>query len=532
MLNIRVVIMICPNCNNEVRDYKKVCSYCGHIFEDNLFKKSYNSIINGYVDKYSKVPIKSYKTKHNSSKIIFKNILIDDITQKHSKGSTPEEFTINFYKEKRYGAFFAENMYWTILFLIIYDYVIFTRDSFVYELFSNSIRIDQVFLERINKIDFNSLKNISNITNQIIEAYFRNISHRIPPDEFNNYDDYCCGLRDNFKVDDLIVASSYLTDEQLILIFERMGDDFKYYSFGLPDLIVYNDEEFFFVEVKSKDDAPSFKQIQWHKFLTEVVGIDVVLFMIDKTDEQVHNIKKMYDVELLDSKKRKSLNKETSKKAVFIDWGDDRLKKLIVKVDSSKFKRLIRLRASGSFVKRKGHIVNEYSYISRDDFKQLRDWEQYHDAITLVKYDCIYKEASKLYNTDSFGDYRPTKKQFERNKHAKSLENEGKYSEAVDLYMENVKEKTGSPVTYKRLIYILNKFNRFNDIVNLMDIAIPIFVALDDKNNVLRFIFQKSSAMYGGKWANDLYFLSSNDSKIKQENPKKDKQMDLSSYFN
>lgn len=524
--------MKCPDCSNEVRDYIKVCQFCGHIFEENIFENPYDDIIKEYKDKYSNIPVNTYKTRQFDSKIIFKNFLTDNKSQEVFNNLSPEEFTINFYKQKGYHAFFAENKYWIILLLMIYEYKEFISRSYIYELLSTSILFDQTFLDKIDNIDFESLNRISNITNRIIEAYFGNIRRIMLINESYNSKIKKYGLNDNFTVDDFIVANSYLTNEQLILIFERIGDDFKYYAFGLPDLIVYNDDEFFFVEVKSKGDVPSSKQVQWHKFLSEVVGIDVVLFMIEKTNEQIQTIEKKYDVELFDSKKRKALNKKLNKEPIFIDWNDDRLKNLIFKVDSKEFERIIGIRVKYKSIVTKKYVVNDYTWISHKDFERIKDWTEYNKAVTKGKYDLIYKAASKLYHTNSFEDYRPTKKQFERNQKAKSLENEGKYSEALKLYLENVMEKTGSPVTYKRLIYILNKFNRFDDIVNLMDIAIPIFITLNDKKNVIRFLYQKFSAMNDNKWVDDLSNVPSNDSKIKQDSHKKDKQSDLSSYFN
>ena len=97
--------------------------------------------------------------------------------------------------------------------------------------------------------------------------------------------------------------------------------------------------------------------------------------------------------------------------------------------------------------------------------------------------------------------------------------------------MENVIEKTGSSITYKRLIFILNKFDRFNDVVKLMDIAIPIFVTMNDKTNSLRFIAQKFAAMNENKSVSSSEFITSDSLKSEKKKPTT-KQMDLSSYFN
>ena len=296
------------------------------------------------------------------------------------------------------------------------------------------------FIEKISCLDFNKIEDIYSINNLIITSYFENLRWTIMEMGIEHYMKYGCGLRDNFTVDDLIVANTYLNKEQLKLIFERMGDDFKYYAYGLPDLIVYNDKEFIFVEVKSKMDVPSFRQIQWHKFLTEVVGINVVLFMINKTGREIRNIEKSYGEKLLDSKKRKSIVNDMDLNKTFVNWDEPCLKSLMVVVDDKVF------------------IRNFTSDL------------------------CIlYKNAVNLYYADSSNNYKTLKEHLNRNKEAELLENEGDFFNAIKLYLENVAEKTTSTTTFKRLIYIFNKFNRYDDINKLMDIAIPIFISIGVK---------------------------------------------------
>ena len=523
--------MKCPKCDTEVTEYQINCHYCGYLF-DKYYEKLYNNIlgkviypliIDETIKKYSTIPINHYKPKKDA-KIIFKNITTKDISRSLSNKLSYEESVIDFYKQNGYDAFFAENIYWLILYSMIYDYENFVNSIFTYELLSDNIPTAR---EGITKINFNSPKHIPNITNQIIKAYFKNICPRVPPQEFYNKD-YYCGLRNNFRVNQFIITPSYLTEKQLILIFERMFDDLKYYSYGLPDLIVYNDNEFFFVEVKSKTDTPSFKQIQWHKFLAEVVGIDVVLFMIDKSDEQIINIKKSYDIELEDSKKRKQKANDDNKK-ISIDWNSNDLKQNMVKVSNDDFNKLIDLRHYYSHRYEK-YVVNEYTRLTYKDFSK-EEWSYYRKLRSAKINDLVYQKARELYSFNVFEDFTPTKKQLERNKKAKSFENNGNYYDAVNQYMVNVIEKTGSPVTYKRLIYIFNKFDRFYDVVKLMDIAIPIFITLNDKTNALRFIYQKFAAMNGNKSMPAMETISNSDLKLNRKK-NSDKQADLSSYFN
>ena len=74
-----------------------------------------------------------------------------------------------------------------------------------------------------------------------------------------------------------------------------MIHDFAYYRSGFPDLIVMNNEDFFLVEVKSKNDSLSERQVMWHDYLMNEAKIDVKIFSVNKTERQVNNLKKKYN---------------------------------------------------------------------------------------------------------------------------------------------------------------------------------------------------------------------------------------------
>ena len=523
--------MKCPKCGHEFDGYSVKCDNCNSY----LLSSDYlNWIIEDCNKRYSNDKIIPLNFPSNDSKIIFKNILLDQQNDDYylkyiNYDLTPEEFAIEYYKHEGYQSFYAENNFWVVLFLMIYFYEDFIELALpVEQAFITAIHSETRIAEMEN-MDFNSLDNIPNLKNHVIKAYFENMYHFNKLCDLLEMDTSIDGLNKFFTIEELIVPILHLNNEQLKLIFKRMADGFKYYTAGLPDLIVYNEKEFFFAEVKSKEDYSSFKQIQWHKFLSEVAGIDVILFMIDKSDEQVVTIKKSYDIELEDSKERKNKFKK-SNKSIFINWNDDNLKQQMVPVSKDKFNKLIDLRRKYSLQYKK-YVVGEYTHLSPEDFGDFEEWSRYIDIRLAKRNDFIFEKSKELYNSTSFKDCRPTPKQLERNKKAKSFENNGEYAKAVDLYMENVIEKTCSSITYKQLVFIFNKFDRFDDVVKLMDIAIPIFVNMNDKTNSLRFIAQKFAAMNGNKSVNSKEFLSSDTLKSKKKKTTS-KQMDLSSYFN
>jgi len=69
--------------------------------------------------------------------------------------------------------------------------------------------------------------------------------------------------------------------QKVLKIFARLIADFNNKRAGIPDLIVWNNTEFFFAEVKGEKDKISEKQSEWHHFLTEVVGIKVEAVLIN-----------------------------------------------------------------------------------------------------------------------------------------------------------------------------------------------------------------------------------------------------------
>lgn len=508
--------MICPVCNKTIEDDTVVCYYCGHIFEN------ISILIDCTIKKYSDIPIKSDNSVHYDSKIIFKNLLVINESQEFHDNISIEEFVINYYKKNGYKAFFAENNYWMILFLIFYYYEDFILSSSIFESVSTK-RIFNRYSYRIKDINFNSIKNISNIKNHIIEAYIRNIINTTSCNVWNHIKSNPCGLRENFTISDLIVVSSYLTIDQLILIFERMGDDFEYYAFGLPDLIVYNDDEFFFVEVKSKTDKPSFKQIQWHKYLVEVVGVDVVIFNVNKTEEEITDIKKNYDVELIDSNKRIDLKQQK------INW--DSFKLDVKPVNDEEINERLNHEYSGKLIT---PVDSYYTELNMNSFQDYEQWHEYSIGVLKRNFNLLYERVIEVYSNIPLNIKKPTKKQLSRNREAKIFENKGDYQQAIKLYLENIYEKTSSPTTYKRLVKIYMKFNQFEEIVKLMDIAISIFLKLNDKNNVLYFLFMKSAASSNRykftKLQQQILEVFREDD-LKSKNVGKTKQTDLSNYF-
>ena len=63
---------------------------------------------------------------------------------------------------------------------------------------------------------------------------------------------------------------------------------------GAPDLLVHNYEDVFLAEVKSTDDKLSNNQIWQHRQLSKKLNIPIVIFMVNKNEQQINAIKKQY----------------------------------------------------------------------------------------------------------------------------------------------------------------------------------------------------------------------------------------------
>lgn len=77
-------------------------------------------------------------------------------------------------------------------------------------------------------------------------------------------------------------------------ILERLVLNWYKYRSGLPDLIVFNNKELFFSEVKSEKDQVSGNQKVWHRFLVEKYKLKVDLFLINHSERKTNNIKLSY----------------------------------------------------------------------------------------------------------------------------------------------------------------------------------------------------------------------------------------------
>ena len=110
--------MKCPNCGHEHHnEFITKCTNCNHELDEDTYL---NLIINEYKEKYS-----ANYLNQSASKIDYININEDEVPfelyEKYTNSEiSPESLVIDYYKQKGYYSFFAENDYWTLLFFLIY----------------------------------------------------------------------------------------------------------------------------------------------------------------------------------------------------------------------------------------------------------------------------------------------------------------------------------------------------------------------------------------------------------------------------
>jgi len=224
-----------------------------------------------------------------------------------------EEVAINHYKSLGYKALWTENTYWWTLMSLFFWDVIFaeTRGAVSViiggvqiELEPGDERFEQLFKQTIlmngMPSDFFTPefyeRRKSLLKNKIQELQYSNLEQKLSDSYKQNYRRNCRPIEnwDKYKIDELLISVQRVDKGKLIKILERLISDFNNNRAGLPDLVVYDDKDFFFSEVKSEKDKISEKQKEWHDFLSTTLGLKVEIFLINHTEVQIKQVKTLY----------------------------------------------------------------------------------------------------------------------------------------------------------------------------------------------------------------------------------------------
>lgn len=220
-----------------------------------------------------------------------------------------EEAAIKHYEKLGYNAVWTENDYWWMLMSLFFWDAIFakvkgavsapvgtqyveigTDDERFESVFNNMIQMNGMPQDFFTPLFYKHRKEL--INNIIIDLLNSDLKAWLCDVHAKYYGKICrpIELWDKFSLEELLVAVNLLDKEKLIGILKRLISNFNENRAGLPDLIVYNENEFIFAEVKSKSDKISQKQRVWHSFLSDELGLNVEIFLVNHTERQIKRI--------------------------------------------------------------------------------------------------------------------------------------------------------------------------------------------------------------------------------------------------
>ena len=190
-----------------------------------------------------------------------------------------EEVAKEYYKNQGYDARFSENEVWKELFYRL-----------VYKKLRIAYHEGKIKECNDNKFDDDFYYQNKDVINQILEDWRNDDLNKILREKEKN--------NPRSKIRNII---KYLEKDQILGVMEYMAKDYIHHRSGFPDIIVWNDEELFFAEVKAKGDVLSKKQIRLHKIMLNL-GIDVRLFTINQSKGSALKQQRKYQHEIKASK--------------------------------------------------------------------------------------------------------------------------------------------------------------------------------------------------------------------------------------
>lgn len=248
--------------------------------------------------------IKAEKDNTNSSK---------KIKYLHNgSGVFVEQYALNYYKGQGLNGLISANDYWwTIMSLLFWD-IIFAnvRGAFT--------EVDGYLVGSDMPHDFFSDEFYSKrkvlIENRLKELESKDVIKLLEESYHKNYGIACRPIEnwDKFSIAQLKEPLLYLNKESLRSILNRLLENFGCNRRGLPDLVVYDESKFIFVEVKSENDKISHDQILWADYISKELKESYEFLLINHSSTKVSNLNKKVLGSFKDVKI--SFGKSTSKK--------------------------------------------------------------------------------------------------------------------------------------------------------------------------------------------------------------------------
>jgi len=250
-------------------------------------------------------------------KISFKNIEVPEIKTNgkskydyKSKELFVEEVALDYYENKGYNCLFTENHYWWFIYALLFWDIIFMKTDTCTQvpmnhqdfekLYQFTVDINGMPLDFFKETFYKTRRNA--IQNRLNELKNLNLNDEIETAYNKHYGKNCRPIEDwnKYSLKELLLATNYASNEQIVIIMQRLIENFSENRRGLPDLTLFKNMKTFFVEVKSKKDTLSPEQIQWHEYLVKNANMPVIIFTVNKSDRQIKNLYKKYNSELIE----------------------------------------------------------------------------------------------------------------------------------------------------------------------------------------------------------------------------------------
>lgn len=171
---------------------------------------------------------------------------------------------INYYQEQGYNAFFSENEPWRALFGLLFWDIIY--DTNVQTIHNPLQRIPSDFFLP----DF-YFKRSEQLKERLAAAHSREIIDEFISQTFADKYGITNVLVPWYEgaLDKVLTLTSLLSPEKIHKIMLEMALNLRENTRGFPDLLVWNDDDYAFIEIKSPTDHLSSRQLHWQHFFAE-----------------------------------------------------------------------------------------------------------------------------------------------------------------------------------------------------------------------------------------------------------------------
>lgn len=171
----------------------------------------------------------------------------------------------HYFMEQGYTAFFSENIPWRSIFgLLFWDVIYDTNVQAIHhplqripsDFFLPDFYQKRAHLLRKQMEELHDMEQIQTVLRERFEQLYGTTNVLV-------------GWHDEL-LDQVLTISDLLSREQLGHIMMEMATDLRDKTRGFPDLLVWRDREYSFVEIKSPTDHLSSRQLYWQHFFREI----------------------------------------------------------------------------------------------------------------------------------------------------------------------------------------------------------------------------------------------------------------------